>query len=842
MALIREVPDSDVRSGLGGWLILPAINLAANAILLIALILGVVAASFVPELQGQTARPETGLYAAVRTVAYLGLLIFTVFIGYLFFCKRKETPRYLIAYIWVLFVCLSGLALWGHYLEVSGQIASSLGAPTSSLLASILWTWYFRVSKRVRVTFVNSATAQQARWLTYGVNVVMALVLAVIVAAAAVYLSGELLRGKGRSDWTSAGDFRLSPQTKALVADLPFNVTLTNLYYNTPEAPDSLERWKRVQDLLTEYANVNPSRVTVEAINPAVDVGGVEGVVARLRERYKGQSEKPKAILEEFQPLLTEMSTALLAEAKRLGAAADAWKDGPADNISTLRMIKKSWEDAARQNQIQGALLQAFIEQEGLPDYTTAVGQARAYAEQASENMTRAASVYKQMLDLLKTPPPAEVKAVLAGAKEAYGPVLEKIGAFTRKAAEVKASELDQVSKELGQGQAVLIETPNKVLVVGFDEMWTPNPASVNIDEEEEPSLGSHLFVGEAAISSALLGLEHEDKPAIIFVTYAGAATEGRGQFVDLADRLRKLNFIVQDWDLLRQHTPPQVPHATKMIYVLTPPSINPQMQGQIPPPTPETYKPVLDAIKAGAPALVLMEPGGLMSPTVPYGDLAPLFGLTARFNAVAVQKSVVDAATGAERANNQLTLKEFADHPITRPIKGLTYGIAAACPLLINDKLPEGVTVAPLINLPAGPDFWADTDVYAVQQLKAKFDAAEDLPGPLPLAVAATRQIQGGPEQKVVFFGGHVAENQILRARGQNGQLVVPGNAELLVNSALWVSGTDQLIRTSPEVLQARRIGEIGRWELPIRVLVLAGLPVTVLVFGILVYFIRRR
>ena len=42
-------------------------------------------------------------------------------------------------------------------------------------------------------------------------------------------------------------------------------------------------------------------------------------------------------------------------------------------------------------------------------------------------------------------------------------------------------------------------------------------------------------------------------------------------------------------------------------------------------------------------------------------------------------------------------------------------------------------------------------------------------------------------------------------------------------------------------KALQARRIGEMGGWTLPLQIIVIAGLPALVLIAGIVVYVVRR-
>jgi hypothetical protein len=55
-------------------------------------------------------------------------------------------------------------------------------------------------------------------------------------------------------------------------------------------------------------------------------------------------------------------------------------------------------------------------------------------------------------------------------------------------------------------------------------------------------------------------------------------------------------------------------------------------------------------------------------------------------------------------------------------------------------------------------------------------------------------------------------------------------------------VACTEHLITVSPEALEARRIGDLGGWTLPLRILIIAGLPLAAGIVGLIVYILRRR
>ncbi|MBM4016848.1 MAG: hypothetical protein FJ288_00745 [Planctomycetes bacterium] len=709
---------------------------------------------------------------------------------------------------------------------------------------------------------------QRRRWLVFGSNVAVAILLATVLAVAAVWLSETLLRGRWRTDLTVGGRFSLSPRTRAMLGDLKQDVTITNLYAYAPEIPESVDQWQRVQDLLSEYAAVNPSHITAESVNPAVDVGGTEQLIDRLRKRYAKELEKPKALIDEYDQLNKDLSALLKNEAKRLDAAADAWKDGPPDALSGLHLVSQKWRQMELVGEFQAAGIQAMVEQP-LPPYTTAVNRAKEHLKNVSDTFAAVPDFFGRIMTLKGAGAPDEVKAVLAGAKDTYEPMRKRIEDFDKKAADIKELELDTVRREINEGQSVLIEAPDKVKVVSYDDIWVHNPDA----DEKNPDAPRNLFAGESAISSALLSLVAPEKPAILFVTCGAPATMpsfggpfgggGGGAYARIAERLRKSNFIVEDWDVLRSPEMPKPEHMTRAILVFIPPAPpNPQMP--MPPPTPESYKPAIDAVKDGAPAVLLAEPATMFGGGTPYTELFDLFGVTAKTNAVAVHRQVVDAQ-GTERAVPQIEITRYADHAMTRTLNGLPTMFLTPCPVLVNKTLPEGVTAEAVVTLPAGPDYWADTNTFEATRGDAKRDEADDIiptaETEVPLAVACTRKISEprppgsgvvgkDAEQKAVLFGdAQWAEDRVafytqsyLRGDTLEMRLLFPGNAELLVNSILWVSGTEHLITVSPEALKARRIGDPGAWTVPIQVLLMAGIPAAVLAAGIIVYAVRRR
>ena len=112
----------------------------------------------------------------------------------------------------------------------------------------------------------------------------------------------------------------------------------------------------------------------------------------------------------------------------------------------------------------------------------------------------------------------------------------------------------------------------------------------------------------------------------------------------------------------------------------------------------------------------------------------------------------------------------------------------------------------------------------------------------PVPLALACTRKLKDGEQKAVLFGDSWWAQDRVAFMRDFFGGDRFPANAELLVNSLLWLAGTEHLITVSPETLEARRIEDPGAWTLPIQLATMIGIPVAVLAAGVIVYAVRRR
>ncbi|HEX8910714.1 MAG TPA: hypothetical protein VF796_00040, partial [Humisphaera sp.] len=200
-------------------------------------------------------------------------------------------------------------------------------------------------------------------------------------------------------------------------------------------------------------------------------------------------------------------------------------------------------------------------------------------------------------------------------------------------------------------------------------------------------------FTGEQQVTSAILGVTQSTRKRVVFVRGGGRGLAGDrdAPFGELAARLRAFNFEVLERDISRDPSAPPMPdemgrpqpppdpnEATDAqlkdaVWVVLPVGGNPMARTMTPP----LADRLRDHLAAGGAALVLAQPqqGG--------EDLSPAlkeFGVEVPAGTIVV-RSKLDVPAAADEPSRLeqirrlpflLTLNEYGDHPITRPLQSL--------------------------------------------------------------------------------------------------------------------------------------------------------------------------
>lgn len=135
--------------GIGGWLILPAIGLVLAPIISVFGLIALLGS--MPDL----ADAGYGGVTAINTVAVIGLLAFMIYATTRFFGKKRNAPTVMITLYAIQFGVVVLLLLIELGAGAEEFTVESGKALVGSAIGAAIWIPYFKLSKRVRATFVN---------------------------------------------------------------------------------------------------------------------------------------------------------------------------------------------------------------------------------------------------------------------------------------------------------------------------------------------------------------------------------------------------------------------------------------------------------------------------------------------------------------------------------------------------------------------------------------------------------------------------------------------------------------------------------------------------------------
>lgn len=145
-----SVPAEDPQLvGIGGWLILPAIGLILGPVM--------AAGSIISSLTlfSDVADTGHGDLFTLEILVQLGLLIFLIYTAVRFFGRRRNAPSVIIALL-IVTVAVSAILLVVELAVGAESFAVESGkALLRGIVGAAIWIPFFKVSKRVKATFVH---------------------------------------------------------------------------------------------------------------------------------------------------------------------------------------------------------------------------------------------------------------------------------------------------------------------------------------------------------------------------------------------------------------------------------------------------------------------------------------------------------------------------------------------------------------------------------------------------------------------------------------------------------------------------------------------------------------
>jgi ABC-type uncharacterized transport system involved in gliding motility auxiliary subunit len=181
--------------------------------------------------------------------------------------------------------------------------------------------------------------------------------------------------------------------------------------------------------------------------------------------------------------------------------------------------------------------------------------------------------------------------------------------------------------------------------------------------------------------------------------------------------------------------------------------------------------------------------------------------------------------------------------HPITSLLRE-----PSMFPLARSIELDSAVADDYRILVKTGRESWAERDLEAWQSSGRAEYGSEDLLGPVPVAVAGSPRVssrvepqtesevegEGSVAGRIVVFGdSDFATNEFLDALR---------NRDLFVNSVNWLAGDVEQITLRPNVARASSFAMSQEEFRRIQYLSLFVLPEAIAVFGVAIWWLRRR
>jgi ABC-type uncharacterized transport system involved in gliding motility auxiliary subunit len=421
-----------------------------------------------------------------------------------------------------------------------------------------------------------------------------------------------------------------------------------------------------------------------------------------------------------------------------------------------------------------------------------------------------------------------EFVVFIAPGQDLYEPVKEILSQYDAASQRIKVRYFDPERNPVEAQQLIQkynVSSTGQVVVVSGNDRRVIESADLAEFDYSGMQMGQPPkmtgFKGEQLFTGSLLQLAEGRKPKILFTTGHGERSLDDRQEHGLAnvhDLLGRDNFELEEW---ASRTAAAVPQGADLVVIAGPTS--PFIESEL--------KAFTAYLNSGGRMLVLADPTLGQTPgsgLVPTGLTQWLAGY-----GVKLADSIAIDPKGAYPGAPPYTLfpSAYGDHPITQPLS------QSGVPVLLNVarsvEPAQAGTYQVTQLLSTTDEGWGETSLNAVENVKKD---AQDLPGPVSLAVAVESPKDGGgkPMRMVVIGDSDFATNQLVQG--------MPANAVLLANALNWLAAREALLTIPPKKTENVRLSLTSDQLRIFYLMVLLVLPGLAVALGTVVYFRRRR
>ena len=705
---------------------------------------------------------------------------------------------------------------------------------------------------------------QQQRWVKYGANVALAVVI-VLVLAVVLILIGQ--RTNKPIDMTANQAYSLKPQTLNILQNLDSKqpIRIVSLYTHPQGVTSATTDYAGVvSDLLDEYKHAGKN-IDVEVIDPVANPAKVTDLIADVTTKYGGEVKRYKDYLDQMQTNFDLLRSFARSESAKLATVQfDQMKEEGVDGLfSQVSGTLADWPDRLDHavKEVDTARKQKVPDYKGAADVVNReISRGSDVADQVVQQFTTVLADAK--LSATLTPPQ---KLYMADSIPRFNGLKKQTDALVDQFKKLGALKLDEVTQKLNERDAILVMGPNDMRSLSYDQVWQADTDKRTYQNTAGEVKLKPKFAGEQQITSAILSLTAAKKPKVVFLRPSGAPMtspgfppfQPAGPFSKVAERLRQYNFEVLEKDMSGQYAmqaqmqgqqvepEPSDDQVKDAVWIVLG---TPQQQPNPQAPPPVSIAPKLaEHLKAGGAAMCLF---------LPQADslteaLDPM-GITIKTDQMAVHQAIktnnpsTDIVEEAKKNPAIWVVNHFNDTIITKPVESLDTLLIQVCPVLTAPK--TGYQTTSILPLPTEVPSWGEHDLQSIESGEGMTYKPSE--GDLPPPLYAGAMSQGTNGSRLVAIGSlPMIVNQL--AYMQDPDMMkrgipaarFPGNSDVFCNSVFWLSHLEPLIAISPSAMDVSRIGDMGDgtlkfWRFGV---LLIGLPGLILAAGVGVYLIRR-
>jgi predicted house-cleaning noncanonical NTP pyrophosphatase (MazG superfamily) len=687
--------------------------------------------------------------------------------------------------------------------------------------------------------------------------VVATCAIVVAIAVVLVYLTQSVLVLRPL-DTTASGILSLREQSRKVLGDLKQTVRLVSVYAPVKKkTAEDLDRPQMIRDLLEEYAR-HSGQIKVQSIDKVSDAAKVEALIDEVKGQYGGDEKAYRDYLtKDFPVAFNSMKAFVEGELPKLQERLAKVTDMQTlMNLAILQSVLSEIPQAL--GSANKRIAQTLAEP--LPNYKDAVDDIKKNMNQISSNFGDLVEFFRKNKDEKSVP--ADLRQYMGAAIEGYEATRKLADEQTQKMDKLgSVDKLDELRKSLRTEEtrardekpqdAILVMGQKDMRVLWASQLWQEPERRDVMTGDAKPR-----FAGEQRITGAIIALTQPKPIKVAFLKPGGVgpltspAVPGfrrAGPLALIAQRMKNYNMEVLEKDMskwdgpdMNPNQPPQGPDATDeqikdAVWVVL--NLNPMAI------TPTATTKIDEHLKSGGGVMVLFGQDG-----DPMASLLSRYGIEAKPKATIIHQ-MMELPEGREgdwweqfyRRNPYFhILNQYGDHAMTKSLGALTYALHEAVP--ITKTSASKATL--LLPLPSSPAAWGETDKESIENGEEKFDKDKgDVPAPLYAGAAA----EGDQSSRLVVLGSiYIPIQDLLAAteRGMGGSVSrFPGNGELFTNAIFWLAKNESMIAISPSAMEVARIEPMDKgtrqfWTIGV---LLIGLPLLVVVAGVLVYLKRR-